>query len=277
MWLIITPSHLCDDVVGNSTTALSLVLCRLGLKALSRLSRAQAAKAMTKVSQGLGPGLWFWEASGHGFRPWCIYGCIFTIGVLKKNFNCAILLISANISENFNQRQVNDGNGTCYAHFWNCWQWFPACQFTAYHMNKAVAWAQGLGWLGLLAAWGSGLDFIKPCTGQAKPAQHYLSRSPHHHSPHCFQAECTNLGSSSAARHSTPPQQPQPQPCNRTNDEPLNSPCHQSPNMRSPCRPGSPSTHPTRTGCIASHPILAPPLVEGCGHPATSSRTVGSR
>ena len=34
-----------------------LVLCRLGLQALSRPSRAQAAKAVAKVSQGLGPGL----------------------------------------------------------------------------------------------------------------------------------------------------------------------------------------------------------------------------
>ena len=144
------------------------MLCRLSLKALSRLSRAQA---MTKVSQGLGPGVWFWEASDHSFRPWCIYRCIFTIGVLKKKFNHAILLISANISEIFNQRQVNNGNGTHYAHFWNCWRWFTACRFMAYHMDKAVAWAQGLGRLGLLAAWGSGSDFIEPCTGRARPSR----------------------------------------------------------------------------------------------------------
>ena len=42
----------------------------------------------------------------------------------------------------------------------------------AYHVDKAMAWALGLGRLELLVAWGSGLDFIEPCTGQAKPAQH---------------------------------------------------------------------------------------------------------
>ena len=55
--------------VFSDSTMRQLVLCRLGLKALSRPSQAQATKAVAKVSQGLGPGLWFLEASGRGFRP----------------------------------------------------------------------------------------------------------------------------------------------------------------------------------------------------------------
>ena len=38
-------------------------------------------------------------------------------------------------------------------------------------MCKAAAWAQGLGQLRLLRAWGSGLDFLRPSSGRAKPSR----------------------------------------------------------------------------------------------------------
>ena len=62
IWLIVE-LRVVDMMTGFTSLALLLneclvlVLCRLGLKALSRPSRAQATKAVTKVSQGLGPGL----------------------------------------------------------------------------------------------------------------------------------------------------------------------------------------------------------------------------
>ena len=38
-------------------------------------------------------------------------------------------------------------------------------------MCKAMAWAQGLGRLRLLRAWGLGLDFLRPSSGRAKPSR----------------------------------------------------------------------------------------------------------
>ena len=73
-----------------------LVMCRLGLKALDRPSRAQALKAVTKALEGPGPGLHICQALGQGFRPCglaCIHGIITPIFsvfwgaiFLKKSF-----------------------------------------------------------------------------------------------------------------------------------------------------------------------------------------------
>ena len=52
-----------------------LVMCRLGLEALDRPSRAQALKAVTKALEGPGPGLQICQALGQGFRP-CSLACI---------------------------------------------------------------------------------------------------------------------------------------------------------------------------------------------------------
>ena len=50
------------------------MMCRLGLEALDRPSRAQALKAMTKALEGPGPGLQICQALGQGFpAAWHAY------------------------------------------------------------------------------------------------------------------------------------------------------------------------------------------------------------
>jgi hypothetical protein len=67
---------LCEINIKNENKHLpmggsrQLVMCRLGLKALSRPSRAQALKAVAKASKGSEPGLQVCQALGRGFRPW---------------------------------------------------------------------------------------------------------------------------------------------------------------------------------------------------------------
>ena len=91
-------------------------MCRLGLEALDRPSRAQALKAVTKALEGPGPGLQICQALGQGFRPCglaCIHGIITPIfsvfwGAIFLKKNLFILLESASTVVIILEFHIND-------------------------------------------------------------------------------------------------------------------------------------------------------------------------